>query len=262
MNLEIVNQKNLGSQKETLLFIHGICHGAWTWKNFMQYFSVRGYDCYSLSLRGHCGSEGRENLDSFTMDDYVQDVIQAASQFNGDVIVIGHSMGGGVVQKLIGEHPGHVKGAILFASIPPCGIDDQGYKDMVERAPKGAFDLIKLVNGEPLSVEEIYESPLFGGRIPMEDVKEYYTYFQNESKKAVEQFYTTIAQSYDVEIPVGVIGSSNDLIFAEREQRLIAEAYGVEAVILKDLCHDMMLDPEWEKSAEALLNLLEKLASN
>lgn len=261
MKLEIINQKNLGEKKETLLFVHGICHGAWTWKNFMAYFSARGYDCYALSLRGHCGSEGRENLDDFTMDDYVQDVIQTATEFNGDVIVIGHSMGGGVVQKLIGEYPGHVKAAILFASIPPCGMDEQVAKDMIARAPKGTYDMVKIASGEPISVEDVYECPLFGGRVPMEDVKEYYTYLQSDSKKASGQLYTTIAQSYDVDIPVGVIGSSNDQIFAEREQNLVAEAYGVDAVILKDLCHDMMLDPDWEKSAEAVLNLLEKLVS-
>lgn len=259
MKLEIISKKNSGIKKGNLIFIHGVDHGAWVWKNFMEYFSGYGYDCYALSLRGHGGSEGREDLDNFSLDDYTQDVIQVLSPFSGDAIVVGHSMGGGIVQKLIGEHPGYVKAAILLASIPPCGMDEQVANDMVARAPKGAFDLLKLANGEPLTLEEVAECPMFGGRIPMDEIKEYYTYLQPESKKATAELYHAIADSYDVDIPIGVIGSSNDLIFPDREQQLVADAYGVKAVMLKDLCHDMMIDPEWKEAATALQKLLEEL---
>jgi len=260
MNLEIINKRNIGTKKETLLFVHGVCHGAWTWTNFMDYFSARGYDCYAMSLRGHCKSEGKENLNNFSLDDYVQDVLQVLAPFEGNAIVIGHSMGGGIVQKLIGEHPGHVKAAILFASIPPCGMDEQVANDMIARAPKGAYDLLKLAKGEPLTIDEVFECPLFGGRIPMEQLEKYYTYLQPESETAQNSLYSNITDCYDnVTIPVGVIGSSNDLIFADREQQLVANAYHTTAVLLKDLCHDMMLDPDWEKAAAAVLDFIENL---
>lgn len=261
MKLEVISVKPEGKKIGTLVFVHGICHGAWCWKNFMVYFSRRGYDCHALSLRGHGGSEGREELNNFTMDDYVEDVVQALAPFAGNAIVIGHSMGGGVVQKLVGERPGHAKAAVLFASIPPCGMNEQVAGGMLARSPKGAADLMKLAAGEALSFEEVADCAMFGGRIPTEEMREYYTLLQADSQKALGELYTTIASNYDVDIPVRVMGSRNDLIFAEDEQHMNAEAYGTKAALLDGLCHDMMLDPEWEKSAAALEKILAELVS-
>lgn len=158
----------------------------------MDYFSIKGYDCYAMSLRGHYNSEGREELDSFSLDDYVQDVLQVLAPFQGDAIVPGHSMGGGIVQKLIGENPGHVKAAVLLASIPPCGQDEQVVNDMIAPSSKGAFDLAKLASGEKLTLTEITNCSLFGGRIPMKQIEEYCTYLQPESAKALEELYHPI----------------------------------------------------------------------
>lgn len=258
MKLEVICKKSSLMKKETLVFVHGVCHGAWVWTNFMDFFSTRGYDCYALSLRGHCGSDGRAELNTFTLDDYVQDVIQILAPFNGDAIVIGHSMGGGIVQKLIGEHPGYAKAAILLASIPPCGQGDEVSAGMIERSSKGIYDLAKLAAGESLTLEEISQCSLFGGRILINEVEEYCKYLQPESQKALGELYYPISQHYDkVKIPVAVIGSSNDLVFADRELQITADAYGVKPVIFIDLCHDMMIDPEWEKAAMTILNFLE-----
>jgi hypothetical protein len=40
---------------------------------------------------------------------------------------------------------------------------------------------------------------------------------------------------------------------------LLARAYGHEAVVVKNLCHDMMLDPEWEIAATALAELVQRI---
>lgn len=259
-NLEILNTPNVGEKKGTLLFVHGVCHGAWAWSNFMAYFSERGYDCYALSLRGHGNSEGLEDLDSFSLDDYVQDVIQALTPFNGDAIVVGHSMGGGIAQKLICEYPGYAKAAVLFASIPPVGMDEQVLAYMQEVSPEGVAALAKQLGKEQLTLEEVAQISFFGGRIPADEVEAYAKNLQYESNTAIGELYLQISENQEkVEIPVGVIGSSDDYIFGDRELRLTADAFGTEAVVLKNLCHDMMVDPEWELAAAAVLDFLNQL---
>jgi pimeloyl-ACP methyl ester carboxylesterase len=83
-----------------ILFVHGAHHGAWCWKeHFLPYFSSKGFSALALSLRGHGGSKGYENLHSFSLDDYVEDVLEVMSSIEGKLILVGHSMGGGCCAK-------------------------------------------------------------------------------------------------------------------------------------------------------------------
>ena len=94
--LEILHEEKLGqAPKGDIVFVHGICHDARCWKNFVEFFSARGYRCSALSLRGHGGSGGRKRFPWFTLSDYVEDVEQAVAQCNTKPFLIGHSIGGG-----------------------------------------------------------------------------------------------------------------------------------------------------------------------
>lgn len=57
--LEVVFAEAKGRQKGSIVFVHGVCHGAWCWERFLKYFSEKGYNCFALSLRGHGESKGR-----------------------------------------------------------------------------------------------------------------------------------------------------------------------------------------------------------
>ena len=49
-NLEVICAHTKGEAKGSIVFVHGVCHGAWCWENFLRDFSDRGYDCFALSL--------------------------------------------------------------------------------------------------------------------------------------------------------------------------------------------------------------------
>lgn len=55
MHLELIQAAGRGQKKPVkLLFVHGICAGAWVWEqSFLPFFASFGYDSYALSLRGH-----------------------------------------------------------------------------------------------------------------------------------------------------------------------------------------------------------------
>jgi len=41
-----------------LLFVHGICHGAWCWEeHFLPWFAERGFEAHAVDLRGHGASD-------------------------------------------------------------------------------------------------------------------------------------------------------------------------------------------------------------
>ena len=122
-SLEVLHKEPVGKKTgKTLLFIHGVGHGAWCWEKYMDYFAEAGYDCYALSLRGHCGSKGHLLLNTYTIDDYVEDVYQTVRNLGEKPILVGHSMGGEIIQKYLLKYQNTISGAVLLASSPAGGM--------------------------------------------------------------------------------------------------------------------------------------------
>src|SRR5215210_7901490 len=106
MKLEIISREPEIKRYETpLLFVHGTGHAAWSWDEyFLPYFAEKGFSSHAVSLRGHGVSEGHEKLKWTSVADYVGDVFQAASDLPKSPVVIGHSIGGLVIQKYLEKH--------------------------------------------------------------------------------------------------------------------------------------------------------------
>jgi pimeloyl-ACP methyl ester carboxylesterase len=121
MQLEILSsQPSSPSHPVPVVFVHGAWHGAWCWtEHFLPYFAERGYEAHALSLRGHGGSPGRERLRWTSLAEYVADVASVLEGLPRAPVLVGHSMGGAVVQQFLETHT--LPGAVLLASVPPAG---------------------------------------------------------------------------------------------------------------------------------------------
>lgn len=65
--------------------------------------------------------------------------------------------------------------------------------------------------------------------------------------------------SYNVKnIPTLVIGSYNDQCVVMQAIKDNAKIHNAEILVLDNICHDMMLDPDWEKIAKMILNFIKK----
>jgi pimeloyl-ACP methyl ester carboxylesterase len=122
MKLEIISKYPADNPRSTpLLFVHGSCHGAWCWDvHFLDYFAQHGYAAHAVDLRGHGKSEGREKLPWTRIADYVDDVSSAARQLANSPILIGHSMGGFIIQKYL--EACDAPAAVLLSSPSPAGL--------------------------------------------------------------------------------------------------------------------------------------------
>src|SRR5262249_37877386 len=119
MKLKIISRYSEERRHATpLLFIHGMLHGAWCWDvHFLDYFTRHGFDAHAVNLRGHGASEGRDTLRWTRIADFVEDVGAAVSGLSSPPVLIGHSMGGFVVQKYLEQHD--MPGAVLLSSPAP-----------------------------------------------------------------------------------------------------------------------------------------------
>jgi pimeloyl-ACP methyl ester carboxylesterase len=243
-----------------LLFVHGGSHAAWCWKeHFLPYFSAQGFPAYALSFRGHGASEGRENLASFTLSDYVDDVLQVMHSIGSAPVLVAHSLGGAVVQRIWQQHPDRIKAVVLMASSPPYGMAREWMKVLLRRF-RTAYQLHLFNAGKLKEPPAGVATMFFSAALPVEKRQQYMKLLQPESLKAAEAMVrqNLDLESLDMSIPLLVLGSKADQFFSARLAANIASAYHTQPVIFPDLCHDMMLDPCWQVVADSILAFLQK----
>ncbi|MCK4347163.1 MAG: alpha/beta fold hydrolase, partial [Thermoplasmatales archaeon] len=112
-----------------LVFVHGMLSNADVWHPVIDYFNERGFSCKAVNLK-----EGLD-LRKACIQDYV-DKVKAMVTEND--IVIGHSMGGLIVQKVAEE--ASIKGGIAICSAAPKGVKFRG--DIVLSSAKYALKVI------------------------------------------------------------------------------------------------------------------------
>lgn len=234
-----------------LLFIHGAYAGAWCWsEHFLPWFAAHGRSVYAMSLSGHGASPQREHIDSYSIDHYVDDVIRVATQLPAPPVLVGHSMGGMVVQKCLERFD--APGAVLMASVPPQGLMASAFGLMLKK-PGVLFDLNRVMGGGMAQVESLRDA-LFHQPVDTADLQRYYALSQPESHRAIWDMtlfnLPRIARRRHP--PMLVMGASEDVLIPPEQVRMTAEAYGLEAEIFDDMGHAMMLERDWPMVAKRI----------
>jgi pimeloyl-ACP methyl ester carboxylesterase len=234
----------------SLLLVHGAWHGAWCWEdNVAPRLRAAGHAVTAIDLRHH-GAQQRSGLRRSRIGDYVADLDAAASALPAPLVVVGHSMGGLVVQRwLIHNRPA---GAVLVAPVPVHGVIPATLR-VARRHPVTFARVNATMNMAPLVRTEALVRDLFlAPDTPDEVVRRCHQRVGNESYLAyLEMLGVVRARPRRVSTPLLVLGAEQDGIFAPGEIERTARAYGTEPVMLPG-GHDMMLDSAWEAVTERI----------
>ena len=253
--LEIITRHPKGPAHPTqLLFIHGAFASAGIWDiNFLPYFAEQGYVAHAVSLRGHGGSEGKHLLPWHSLRDYIADIAETVKDFPSPPVLIGHSMGGMIIQRFL-HAGGKTKGAVLMASVPPHGMWESTI-GMAFRDPMLMHQLGMLMTFGPgvISSASIRRA-MVSSRVPQALVDRYEHLFQSESQRVVIDMLSFNPFSWVPEpsLPILVLGAANDAFFTADQVEHTARAFGTRAVIFPEMAHGMMLEPEWPSVAETI----------
>lgn len=251
-----------------LLLVHGICVGAWVWEeHFMPYLADAGFEVHALSLRGHGGSEGRERLDSWRLHDYTEDLRQTAAALNdAPLAVIGHSLGGAVLQDWLrtgGLAGGKVAGAALLASVPPWGLAYSAWQMMLS-SPDLFQQMLRLNGSSAAGLDPaVMRRNLFSDDLPDAAYARFISRVHGESRHVgVElQGWRPFAPAPWQAPPMFVLGGEADRFIGVNAVRGTAAYYGVLPTLVPRLAHALMLEPRWEDAAQPLCNWLERLSA-
>lgn len=256
MHLELLTcEPETASRPNPLLFVHGAWHSSWCWgEYFLPYFARQGYTAHALDLRGHGKSEGARRLRRNRLMDYVADVEQIARQFDQPPILIGHSMGGLIVQKYLETH--QVPAAALLASVPPTGALRTTLQIAIHHPlpflkANATLRLYPIVGTLPLAQEAFFST-----QMAQEQVQTYFARIQDESYLAfLDMMLFSLPHPKRVQSPVLVLGGVHDTIFNRKEVEATARAYHTQATFFP-VAHDMMLEDKWQDVADHILEWL------
>ena len=234
-----------------LLFVHGAWHAAWCWDEyFLSFFADKGYRALAVSFRGHGSSPTPKPLRTCSLADYVEDVSTVAESLPTRPVVIGHSMGGVVVQKYLESHG--APAGVLMASVPPRGNLASGLRWM-KRHPWHFAKIV--ITGKSLAyvnTPQLARERFFSAQTTDAQVLDYATRLQEESARAGVDGLLNLPRPKRVTTALLVLGALDDGAVAPKEVRATARAYRTEAEFFPDIGHDMMLEPGWAAVAERI----------
>ena len=247
------------TRKPPLLFIHGGCCDSWCWEpHFLPWFAARGWPSYAVSLRGHGASGGADQLFMAGLDDYVADVEHVAGGLDAPPVLIGHSMGAAIAERMMATRP--IRGAGLLAPVPPTGLLPVAAR-LATTHPDYASHMISL---DPTRLADDVLKALrpfyFSKRVDPAILKEAVLHLNGESPRALFDLSMRLHWAEpQANSPVFVLGTAGDQISVRSDVEATARHHSVAATILPGMGHMLMLEPEWADAAQVLADWIETL---
>ncbi len=242
--------------KPPVLLVHGAWHGAWCWEPFfLDWFAARGHVTAAVDLTGH-GARGG-NPRGATLGTYVRDVAEAARTLGAPPVVVGHSMGGAVVQHYLEGF--WAPAGVLVAASPTHGAW-QAAARVARRAP-AAFARVNLELrlGPIVEDRDVARWLFFRDDDDRPEVDGWLDRLGDESYLAFAGMLADLPRPGRVDVPLLVVAAEADRVFSLAEQAATAAAHRAEFVVVPGAAHDVMLDPGWEVAAEAIAEFVDRV---
>jgi pimeloyl-ACP methyl ester carboxylesterase len=241
------------ARAEPVLFVHGMWGGAWMWEPYMEFFAARGWRCHALNLRGHHGSRPVPDIGRVSVHDYVADV-RAVAEALDRPIVIGHSLGGLIAQKLA-----ELLGPPAVVAVTPAAPRGVLALNTVELARAALRHLPEILGRRPLmpAFEEIEALEL--NRLPPAQRRAVYERMVPESGRMTFDIAVTglRVDTRRVRGPMLVVAGADDRITPAKMVRRVARRYGATLREYPGFAHMLLMEPGWERIAGDITDWLE-----
>jgi pimeloyl-ACP methyl ester carboxylesterase len=231
------------SKRPSVLFIHGSFVTHLPFAGWMEEFAKQGWHCIAASMRGRLGI-GPERARGVTINDYVSDTLIVIDTLDQLPIVVGHSTGGLVAQKI--AELGKCRAAVLLSPAPA---------GMLTAQPVALPALLpmfpKILAGIPMLPARRGCARIVLNRVPEGQRAAIHNALVHESGKAYREmvFGTYKVDASKVHCPIYVVGGEEDRVVSPALCRQTADRYNAELRIYSGHAHWLLGEPGWEKIA-------------
>lgn len=227
-----------------LLFVHGMWHGAWVWRDWQKQLADRGWESHAISLPGHGASPPQGSVRFATMGKYLRVLAREIARTEPRPVVIGHSMGGALIQWYLRKVADDLPAAIPVAGWTAQSTFRDGLWPLVKRDPLGVLMIAATLSSDPFvrNPRRVAQTLLSPGSTVDPAALE---------AKLCEESALVLAQHNppfwrpkpDVATPMLWIAAGADAVVTEPGARRSAAFYGADFEIVPGAGHDVMLDP-------------------
>ena len=136
-----------------LVFLHGIGGAARAWRGQLDYFG-ESYHAIAWDMPGYGGSAPLAAVSIPSLADALQDFLHATGAINP--VIVGHSIGGMIVQQLLADDPEIASAVVLAQTSPAFGKPEGEWQKQFIEARLGPLDRGEtLVTLAPTLVKEL-----------------------------------------------------------------------------------------------------------
>ena len=255
------------AQSKTLVLIHGNFVNNNTWADWKRYYELKGYTVYTPSNPGHEGnpadlrSKVHPDLVKTGFKDVVNNLVRLIDSLPEKPLVIGHSMAGMAVMKLI--ELGKVAAGVSIDGAPPKNVFPP-FQTLKTALPAFGFFSFK---GYFMGSRKWYDYAFFNTIPVSEREKAFQKFAVPESYRVSRQLVLNSFSNIDFRkqhVPILFIGGSSDHIFPAKLTRKVAGRYSdrnsrVDVKIFEGKSHFICGEPGWESVSDYILNWYEGL---
>ncbi|MFH1713020.1 MAG: alpha/beta fold hydrolase [Candidatus Jacksonbacteria bacterium] len=255
---------------EGILFIPGSGLNSKSGRPILESLAADGYRSFSLSLRGHTGSEIPTDFHRTGLADYATDTGKVSSfiqqEFGinrGDQIIFGHSMGGIIAM----EHAKQgAKAVVLLSSGVPFEMTPEFLKVLKIDTKTVALQRQQMeeavAKGEVIIRTQKDLERWFSGKLPTDFEQNREMYLQILSQESYQSRLETYLKPFSVRpeqisCPILVVGADNDQSVPPAISRQMAQYFATDYLEANG-SHMFMFEDDWPDTAQRIKDWLEK----
>ena len=123
--------------------------GAWCWEPWQRALSAADWESHAISLPSHGGSPVQRTTRFCTLGYYLGFLSETVENFATSPVLMGHSMGGALIQHYLNRVSDDLPAAVLVASWPSHSTFASGLVDLMKLDPWGAILAAPTLSANP-----------------------------------------------------------------------------------------------------------------
>lgn len=249
---------NLTKHKHPILFLHGAYCDSWVYKeHFLEYFSNQGFDCYTLDFQTEASFS---LLSPITLQTYVDQVLEAIDEIGVVPIIVAHSMAGAVIQKLYQKHKIKFPAWVLIAPAPARNFYESSQNMLINNTSLFSQMYMFQLFGKNFASDTLVKQAMFSDSFDEKKANSYIDYVKTMPNSLVFDILTTNIPDKDLQVkfPILLQAAKQDRLISAKCISLIEKTYNIKAIYYNS-GHAIMLDNQWQKSADDIIKFINKL---
>jgi pimeloyl-ACP methyl ester carboxylesterase len=242
-----------------IVMVHGAFCAGWAFDQFRLPFEARGLEVYAPDLPGHSDAARVGDVAGLSMRDFCDALTGACKSLSEPPILIGHSLGGLVVQMAAARMP--VRALILLAPSAPWGVSGATVEEGLSALSLYGLGPFWLQAVDP--VYSVAKDYLFN-LMPPEAVTPLFQRMTPESGRALwetlnwwlDPLATTLVSPGAVRAPVLAIAGEKDVIHPPATVTETARRLNGEVRVFPGMGHWLVGESGWPNVAQCCLDWL------